>query len=128
MSHFLPGRVVMQPPPQQSNGHVDTLGLLGELFGQHQVRDPAVLFELFSDLEAVPRGVDPGVIQARTTTLTHEGDSASAENRCCVCLEQFRHGEELRMLPCMHRYHRECIDRWLTRSPACPVCKHDISR
>mmetsp|Transcript_103930 Transcript_103930/g.323953 ORF Transcript_103930/g.323953 Transcript_103930/m.323953 type:complete len:274 (+) Transcript_103930:129-950(+) len=132
MSHFLPGLVIMQHPSPQSNSRADALGLLGELFGQHQVRDPAVLFELFGDLEAVPRGVDPGVVEARTTTLTYDGAGASSENapqsQCCVCLEQFRQGEELRMLPCMHRYHRECIDRWLTRSPACPVCKHDISR
>mmetsp|Transcript_1825 Transcript_1825/g.5788 ORF Transcript_1825/g.5788 Transcript_1825/m.5788 type:complete len:244 (+) Transcript_1825:103-834(+) len=132
MSHFLPGLVLMQHPSPQNTGRADAFGVLGELFGQHQVRDPAVLFELFGDLEAVPRGVDPAVVEARTTTLTHEGVVASSEgapqSQCCVCLEHFRRGEELRMLPCMHRYHRECIDRWLTRSPSCPVCKHDISR
>lgn len=131
VSPFLPGLVAMQHPSPRSNSRADALGLLGELFGQHQVRDPAVLFELFGDLEAVPRGVDPGIIDARTTTLTYDGTAAASQNspqsQCCVCLEQFRHGEELRMLPCMHRYHRACIDRWLARSPACPVCKYEIS-
>ena len=41
----------------------------------------------------------------------------------------FRDGEKLRVLPCNHRFHTECIDQWLSsRKPLCPVCKHDALR
>ena len=41
----------------------------------------------------------------------------------------FRDGEKLRVLPCKHRFHTECIDQWLSsRKPLCPVCKHDALR
>lgn len=30
--------------------------------------------------------------------------------RCCVCMCDVEEGEELRQLPCSHKYHRACID------------------
>lgn len=53
-------------------------------------------------------------------------ESSIVPSQCSVCLEQFQTGEELRVLPCFHRYHRNCIDEWLARSPSCPICKHQI--
>merc|ERR1739844_580899 len=56
------------------------------------------------------------------------GGSAGAEERTCmVCLEAFTVGEDLRILPCLHRYHKNCIDPWLARNRHCPVCKHDVT-
>jgi hypothetical protein len=34
-------------------------------------------------------------------------------------------GIDVKLLPCLHRYHPECIDRWLVEKMQCPVCKHD---
>ncbi|KAH8862457.1 RING finger protein 11 [Schistosoma japonicum] len=31
-------------------------------------------------------------------------------------------GDEVRYLPCLHTYHRMCIDEWLMRSFSCPTC------
>jgi hypothetical protein len=48
-------------------------------------------------------------------------------NVCGVCLADFEDGDELRVLPCSHRFHKECIDHWLLESsPACPVDKRDL--
>ncbi|MQL98548.1 hypothetical protein Taro_031258 [Colocasia esculenta] len=41
---------------------------------------------------------------------------------CAVCLEGIRVGERCRMLPaCGHGFHKACVDKWLVRTPACPV-------
>ncbi|KAK4536094.1 hypothetical protein CDCA_CDCA07G2119 [Cyanidium caldarium] len=45
---------------------------------------------------------------------------------CAVCLDAFFDAEMVRMLPCVHCFHRDCVDRWLTRCKACPICKRDI--
>lgn len=34
-------------------------------------------------------------------------------DRCNVCLCDYADGETLRTLPCLHSYHRDCIDHWL---------------
>jgi hypothetical protein len=47
---------------------------------------------------------------------------------CGVCLVDFEEGNELRkLIPCGHRFHRECIDRWLLEaSTTCPVDNLDL--
>ncbi|KAK9810717.1 hypothetical protein WJX73_002159 [Symbiochloris irregularis] len=43
---------------------------------------------------------------------------------CAICIEDYRDGNKLRVLPCKHRFHIECIDQWLSsRKPLCPICK-----
>lgn len=48
---------------------------------------------------------------------------------CSVCLAELEEGDLLRVLPCSHHFHRECIDHWLLHSStACPACKCDLSQ
>ncbi|KAJ2004235.1 hypothetical protein H4R26_002638 [Coemansia thaxteri] len=45
---------------------------------------------------------------------------------CIVCIDDFVAGSKMRILPCGHNYHIECIDPWLTtKSSLCPLCKYD---
>lgn len=46
---------------------------------------------------------------------------------CSICLECFDEGEQVRVLPCFHRFHPPCIDRWLLDGKAeCPICKTSV--
>ena len=47
---------------------------------------------------------------------------------CPVCLCDFEHGEEVKMLPkCGHLFHHDCIMPWLTeKKGSCPLCQTDV--
>jgi hypothetical protein len=51
------------------------------------------------------------------------GAGASAENLdCSICTDKFIVGEDVRVLPCDHKFHPCCIDPWLTEvSGTCPL-------
>ncbi|KAA8894319.1 hypothetical protein FN846DRAFT_900949 [Sphaerosporella brunnea] len=66
-----------------------------------------------------------GTVPLTTTKTTEE--ALSSQKRCPVCMEDFTQGEELRMLPCHHHFHPDCIDPWLLNvSGSCPLCRIDL--
>eukprot|EP00048_Salpingoeca_helianthica_P014086 m.215142 g.215142 ORF g.215142 m.215142 type:complete len:156 (-) comp15589_c2_seq1:45-512(-) len=41
---------------------------------------------------------------------------------CTICMCEYHVGVEVRFLSCMHSFHRSCVDGWLVRKFACPIC------
>ncbi|KAM0942631.1 putative transcription factor C2H2 family [Dioscorea sansibarensis] len=67
-------------------------------------------------------GMSPEDLELVPSYEFQPGDKNSIE--CAVCLESFEPGEKCRMLPvCKHSFHAHCLDSWLVRNPACPVCR-----
>eukprot|EP00290_Baffinella_frigidus_P053737 CAMPEP_0180343940 /NCGR_PEP_ID=MMETSP0989-20121125/2555_1 /TAXON_ID=697907 /ORGANISM="non described non described, Strain CCMP2293" /LENGTH=167 /DNA_ID=CAMNT_0022332933 /DNA_START=41 /DNA_END=540 /DNA_ORIENTATION=+ len=86
----------------------------------------------------VSRGIPAQTIDQHSVafpwTAPNAGSEAAAEGardpatlRCSVCLCDLEQDEECRRLPCLHVFHKSCIDDWLKRNRACPVCKTDIT-
>lgn len=50
----------------------------------------------------------------------------TAETECTICMDEFKNGDHVRYLPCMHFYHQICIDDWLLRSFTCPRCMENV--
>lgn len=45
---------------------------------------------------------------------------------CAICLEEFCDGQELRIVPCQHEFHKKCIDKWLNEKWTCPLCNMNV--
>ncbi|KAG6396567.1 hypothetical protein SASPL_142719 [Salvia splendens] len=51
---------------------------------------------------------------------------ASGGEQCAICLEGWEEGEKAKEMPCKHRFHGGCIERWLNVSGSCPVCRYEM--
>jgi len=51
-----------------------------------------------------------------------------AETHCPICLDDFREGQSVKVLPqCGHCYCVGCVDQWLlSHSRSCPTCRCDV--
>jgi len=76
------------------------------------------------------QGADDSVLAGLTSEVYKEGRFASkSDATCSICAENYKDGEEMRVLPCpsrMHHFHKSCIDRWLRLNASCPICRHRI--
>lgn len=69
-----------------------------------------------------PEHLDPASIAA----LPKRGASkagCSALGRCVICQEDMEPEEDIRVLPCRHEYHFDCVARWLGQSNSCCICQ-----
>lgn len=61
------------------------------------------------------------------TSIVKEVKRTNDNNKCVICLSEFQVGEKESLLPCLHIFHSECIEKWIGEKKWCPVCKYDIS-
>ena len=47
-----------------------------------------------------------------------------AKEECVICLDDVE--TEWRDLECHHRYHKSCIENWITVRAKCPMCMKSI--
>jgi hypothetical protein len=46
---------------------------------------------------------------------------------CVICMEQYIVSQQIRILPCSHIFHKNCIDRWLIYyNNMCPLCRRSV--
>jgi hypothetical protein len=90
------------------------------------------LEEVAEQMDRMVHGASDELINMLPTRVYHRSASAGGgEGReeltsCMVCLEEYEEGEELRTLPCLHSFHKSCIDKWLGGKKQCPMCKTPI--
>merc|ERR1712129_649204 len=67
------------------------------------------------------------VPSCRPRKIEHNSEQDCAfRPTCSVCLVDFEVGDDARQLPCSHIIHVQCIDGWLARRWACPLCRREL--
>lgn len=96
--------------------------------GSMAIPDNSMSYESLLELEDVPVGMSRKAIASHSSTYTFNEASAgtSAPQTCSICLEPFAQDQKLRVLPCLHAFHRPCVDKWLSQSKQCPLCFKNI--
>lgn len=82
--------------------------------------------------QTIPVSEQPeGIAAAIAPTAVAGGSTDGASNDdalgCTICTEDFEKGQDIRVLPCDHKFHPECVDPWLLNvSGTCPLCRVDL--
>lgn len=50
------------------------------------------------------------------------------DKECGICLAEYVHGDLLKILVCLHKFHTYCVDNWLKYNLSCPVCKWNLTK
>ena len=109
---------------------------LGETQGETQPRQstegdvPRTSVERREATEDQVEHEGPEAVTTETAAGTGQVPSGEAQTdsnadnglACSVCTDDFVKGQDIRVLPCNHKFHPECIDPWLLNvSGTCPL-------
>ncbi|XP_032373097.1 RING finger protein 215 isoform X2 [Etheostoma spectabile] len=92
-------------------------------YQDHQLNDD---LELFPKQDVLKRMSSLKTKTYRQPKLWCDPSQPTETDNCAVCLEPFNNNQCLRVLPCLHEYHRDCVDPWLLLHHTCPLCKRSI--
>ncbi|XP_008802587.2 E3 ubiquitin-protein ligase MPSR1-like [Phoenix dactylifera] len=120
---------VMRPPPPRDRGPAppegaaDRIVLVNPLTQGMVVLqgNPELVAELLSGREdgGSPPASRASIEAMKTVEVGQE------EEECPVCLDELAGAEAVvvKEMPCRHRFHGLCIEKWLGMHGSCPVCR-----
>ena len=56
-------------------------------------------------------GIPKPLVECYPTTTAAEVSVVGV--LCDICLNEYKSDDKLRTIPCLHRFHTKCIDKWL---------------
>jgi hypothetical protein len=67
-------------------------------------------------------GQDSGIAPAAGAVVAGAHAAEDEGLGCSICTDDFEKGQDIRVLPCNHKFHPECVDPWLLNvSGTCPL-------
>lgn len=128
---------VVQDDPVSASPSVRTIGILLMILpvlwcavaGGYYIRRLLIQRRAQRDRSDRVRHLPVTKYHPRESTL-EDGDRrrlVCTNDSCAICLDDFQDQQEIKLLPCQHGFHINCIDPWINdRSDLCPICKRSI--
>ena len=74
------------------------------------------------------KGVKPKVLDSlevsKMKNIYHLEDD---KKKCIICLEDFKNGNDVIYIPCLHVFHKDCLLKWFKGHNFCPICKFKLT-
>ncbi|KAG0473275.1 hypothetical protein HPP92_015132 [Vanilla planifolia] len=81
----------------------------------------------FSSIGSVPAPKEVVENMPLRNFTKQQGHGNEGTSQCYICLLDYEEGEYMRILPCNHKFHQVCIDKWLKEiHRVCPLCRADV--
>jgi len=92
--------------------------LLDALRDMYQHEDRSAPPDLISKLET--RAYDPA--------LFGDEDGKMYPSECAICLLAWEPEDVIKVTPCGHTFHEECLGSWLSTARTCALCRQDLTK
>lgn len=74
----------------------------------------------------VSKGGQPPAARSAIESMAEVEIGESEIGECVICLEEWGVGEVVKEMPCKHRFHGNCVEKWLGIHGTCPVCRYNM--
>ncbi|GER44609.1 RING/U-box superfamily protein [Striga asiatica] len=113
------------PDPTGPRGRVVLIDLLTQTMAVVEANAGAVFGDLFPG-KTGPKPASKSAIESLPRVEIGTAQIDGEEEPCAVCLEELKCGDLAKEMPCRHRFHGGCLEKWLRINGCCPVCRHEL--
>ena len=99
--------------------------IMDELYPNPDSMSYEQLLQLEDNMGNVNKGLSKKQIE-NLPNVYYDKDKYSENYQCIICMEEFQKKEKVKLLPCGHIFHDNCIKEWLLKQKSCPFCKSEI--
>ncbi|KAK4358065.1 hypothetical protein RND71_023675 [Anisodus tanguticus] len=72
--------------------------------------------------EGQPPASQASIEALQSVEICEEGE----KGECAICLDELRVGGVVKEMPCKHRFHGDCVEKWLKIHGSCPICRYKM--
>jgi len=106
------------------------LSLVSMIFAYWHTKILVESSEVF--VEEISRGA-PEVLEKLVTGSYDERVFGDEEGKlypaeCAICLGFWEAHDVIKITPCGHAFHKECIENWLRTARTCALCRYDLAK
>ena len=99
--------------------------IMDELYPNPDAMSYEQLLQLEDNMGNVNKGLTKNQFD-KLPDVEYDKDKYSENYQCIICMEEFEKNEIVKLLPCEHIFHKNCIKQWLLKQKTCPFCKAEI--